>query len=93
METGKHRPVLGPVVVEATCRFESCLQRVAIFQHIVTSQYSRSARVAPPCVMYSVVRRPQQCVEIWRKPELSYSIAILTYGDVMNGQRVLLLKT
>jgi hypothetical protein len=34
METGKHRPVLGPVEVEATCRFESCLQRVTILKHI-----------------------------------------------------------
>lgn len=28
---GKHRPVVGPA--EYACRFESCLQWVAIFKH------------------------------------------------------------
>lgn len=32
-EIGRHRSVVGPVEVEATCRFESCLQWVAIFKH------------------------------------------------------------
>jgi hypothetical protein len=31
---GKHRPVLGPVEIDATYRFEACPQWVAILKHI-----------------------------------------------------------
>ncbi len=31
---GKHRPIMGPVEINATCRFEACPQWVAILKHI-----------------------------------------------------------
>ena len=34
---GKHRPVMGPVEINATCRFEACPQWVAILKHITKS--------------------------------------------------------
>lgn len=36
-EIGRHRSVVGPVEVEATCRFESCLQWVHIQTHLTDS--------------------------------------------------------
>jgi hypothetical protein len=53
METGKHRPSMGPVEINATCRFESCLQRVTIFQHIDPNDCLGRLTIV------------QQCVEIW----------------------------
>lgn len=31
---GKHRSLIGPVEIDATCRFESCPQWVAILKRI-----------------------------------------------------------